>query len=261
MAKPDPRFTDNGDGTLLDNLTGLTWMKDMTAPGEMTWSQALDYAAQLNSQAYLGRTNWVVPNSTQLLSLAEFSGNTLLPSASGPTEAQSPLIKGPFTSTPYETWTATTFMLSSMLNYAETVKFLINSRGIKGEKMKNGGGVYVVATAVPPEPNIVVSLTSYDFGDVPVGEWGLLPLWIEVGNTGEAALTQNAGIFGQGSFYLSEDESSCIGRSSLAPGETCQYKILFSPASASYCFGTLAIYSNDPDSPMVAVQFTGRGTN
>ena len=28
VAWPNPRFTDNGDGTVTDNLTGLIWLKD-----------------------------------------------------------------------------------------------------------------------------------------------------------------------------------------------------------------------------------------
>ena len=28
VAWPDPRFTDNGDGTVKDNLTGLFWLKN-----------------------------------------------------------------------------------------------------------------------------------------------------------------------------------------------------------------------------------------
>jgi hypothetical protein len=28
VAWPDPRFRDNGDGTVTDNLTGLMWLKD-----------------------------------------------------------------------------------------------------------------------------------------------------------------------------------------------------------------------------------------
>jgi len=28
VAWPDPRFTDNGDGTVTDNLTGLIWLKE-----------------------------------------------------------------------------------------------------------------------------------------------------------------------------------------------------------------------------------------
>ncbi len=28
IAAPSPRFTDNGNGTVTDNLTGLVWLKD-----------------------------------------------------------------------------------------------------------------------------------------------------------------------------------------------------------------------------------------
>ena len=29
---PEPRFTDNGDGTMMDNLTGLMWTKNANLP-------------------------------------------------------------------------------------------------------------------------------------------------------------------------------------------------------------------------------------
>ena len=38
---PNPRFTDNGDGTVIDNLTGLTWLKNASCLGEQTWADAL----------------------------------------------------------------------------------------------------------------------------------------------------------------------------------------------------------------------------
>jgi hypothetical protein len=31
---PDPRFTDNGNGTITDNLTGLIWLKDADCFGQ-----------------------------------------------------------------------------------------------------------------------------------------------------------------------------------------------------------------------------------
>ena len=33
VAWPDPRFTDNGDGTVTDNLTGLIWLKNANCFG------------------------------------------------------------------------------------------------------------------------------------------------------------------------------------------------------------------------------------
>ena len=34
-ASPDPRFTDNGDGTVTDNLTGLIWLQEIDLLGGM----------------------------------------------------------------------------------------------------------------------------------------------------------------------------------------------------------------------------------
>ncbi len=41
---PEPRFTDNGDGTITDNLTGLVWLKDGKCLEAMTWRAAAEMA-------------------------------------------------------------------------------------------------------------------------------------------------------------------------------------------------------------------------
>jgi hypothetical protein len=70
VAWPERRFTDNGDGTMTDNLTGLIWTKDGNLPnGTKTWQQALDYVASLNSSGYLGYRDWRLPNVNELESL------------------------------------------------------------------------------------------------------------------------------------------------------------------------------------------------
>ncbi len=74
---PDPRFTDNGDDTVTDNLTGLMWTKDGNAPGPAacspgtykTWQNALNYVACLNANNYLGHTDWRLPNINELRSM------------------------------------------------------------------------------------------------------------------------------------------------------------------------------------------------
>jgi hypothetical protein len=44
------RFTDNGDGTVTDNLTGLIWLKNADCFGSRTWHEALhNNAIQSNS--------------------------------------------------------------------------------------------------------------------------------------------------------------------------------------------------------------------
>ena len=76
VAWPTPRFTDNGDGTVTDNLTGLVWTQDANLPaGTKTWQQALDYVKGMNAGTYpnLGYTDWRLPNRKGLFSLIDRS--------------------------------------------------------------------------------------------------------------------------------------------------------------------------------------------
>ncbi|MBI5194214.1 MAG: DUF1566 domain-containing protein [Nitrospirae bacterium] len=83
VAWPSPRFTNNGDGTVTDNLTGLMWTQDGNAPGpfscsptaDKTWQGALDYVACLNSNSYLGYTDWRLSNVNELESLINSEQN------------------------------------------------------------------------------------------------------------------------------------------------------------------------------------------
>ncbi len=80
---PDPRFTDNGDGTVKDHLTGLVWTKDANIPRssscnlynyELTnWQGALDFVVCLNTNHFLGFNDWRLPNGKELLSLSDYS--------------------------------------------------------------------------------------------------------------------------------------------------------------------------------------------
>ena len=73
---PDPRFTDNGDGTITDNLTGLVWLKDASCFGQRTWAQALTDANNL-ADGKCGLTDgsvagdWRLPNRKELTSLLD----------------------------------------------------------------------------------------------------------------------------------------------------------------------------------------------
>jgi len=78
VAQPSPRFLDNGN-TITDNATGLMWTKDGNAPGPgcspasvKTWQEALNYVACLNTSAYLGHTDWRLPNVKELKSLIHY---------------------------------------------------------------------------------------------------------------------------------------------------------------------------------------------
>ncbi|PJI84289.1 uncharacterized protein DUF1566 [Yoonia maricola] len=66
-------FADNGDGTVTDAATGLMWSQ-ADAGQDMDWEAALAYAVEMNESAYLGHTDWRVPNIRELQSIADYSG-------------------------------------------------------------------------------------------------------------------------------------------------------------------------------------------
>ncbi len=71
VAWPSPRFTDNGNGTVTDKLTGLIWTKNANlAGGTKTWQEALDYVRTLNTG---GHSDWRLPNRKELFSLIDYS--------------------------------------------------------------------------------------------------------------------------------------------------------------------------------------------
>jgi len=66
-------YTDNGDGTITDNVTGLMWQQN---PGtKMTWSQAVE---NLETFSLAGYADWRLPSIKELYSIVQFSGNTKL---------------------------------------------------------------------------------------------------------------------------------------------------------------------------------------
>ena len=67
-----PSYTDNNDGTITDNVTGLMWAKDM---GEkMSYEEAISYA---NNYRLGGYDDWRIPTIKQLYSIIQFDGMVL----------------------------------------------------------------------------------------------------------------------------------------------------------------------------------------
>ena len=117
VAWPVPRLIDNGDGTVTDDLTGLIWLQnadcirtlnpafdtfDVAGDGVVTWQQALDFVAGLNTGLYAcgdagGHTDWRLPQIRELFSLFDFG--------------QAPLalpVGHPFENVQIEYWSSTT---------------------------------------------------------------------------------------------------------------------------------------------------------
>lgn len=77
VAWPNPRFTDNADGTVTDNLTGLIWTKNanLDLPGGRIWKEAFKYVAGMNAETNqnYGHADWRLPNRKELRSLIDYS--------------------------------------------------------------------------------------------------------------------------------------------------------------------------------------------
>ncbi|MCC5813273.1 MAG: InlB B-repeat-containing protein, partial [Leptospira sp.] len=80
---PPISLTDEGDGTIRDNISGLIWQKchsgrnndltcsDNIAEGDtLSWQDALQYCGSLNLATH---SDWRLPNRNELLSLVDFS--------------------------------------------------------------------------------------------------------------------------------------------------------------------------------------------
>lgn len=61
-------FVDNGDGTVTDMNTGLTWLQQPTEK-EMNWYDAKEYCENL---VFAGRDDWRMPTLTELYSIENF---------------------------------------------------------------------------------------------------------------------------------------------------------------------------------------------
>jgi len=117
LDRPDTRYTDNGDGTVTDNETGLMWKQcsegqststnacDTGSANTYTWHEALAQAQSANAASFATYSDWRVPNLKELKSLVE-------------TACYSPAINpNLFPSTPSSrTWTASPH--ASAANYA-----------------------------------------------------------------------------------------------------------------------------------------------
>ena len=83
VTLPTPRFTDNGDGTITDNLTALMWLKNANCAGAAASSQpnAIAAVAQLNATGKMNNidcgdvarhTDWRLPNINEMTSLINY---------------------------------------------------------------------------------------------------------------------------------------------------------------------------------------------
>ncbi len=115
VAWPNPRFTDNANGTVTDNLTGLIWLKNANVfGGKKNWATAL---TDCNTLAANGTFtdgsvagDWRLPNRRELFSLIDDSNfDLVLPTGH------------PFIDVKGDYWSSTTLVPAAVMEFAWVV--------------------------------------------------------------------------------------------------------------------------------------------
>lgn len=74
MTDDKPRFTDNNDDTITDNLTGLMWAKEDSWQMEgkwLSWDEAREYSQNMAYRQLAGYDDWRLPEKEEMLSLID----------------------------------------------------------------------------------------------------------------------------------------------------------------------------------------------
>jgi hypothetical protein len=111
------RFVDNGDGTVTDHTSGLTWMK-ADSQTAMSWQDALAFAENLS---FAGHDDWRLPNAKELQSIVDYSR---APDAADPGR-RGPALDPVFDITESESWfwASTTLMEGPNASHAVYIAF------------------------------------------------------------------------------------------------------------------------------------------
>ena len=126
---PVPRFTDNGDGTVTDNLTGLIWTQDANLVGQTNWVEALGFCNNMGGE-------WRLPNIRELQSLLDYSH--VNPALNNLGDDGQSLISN---IQPGNYWSSTTYAYPNYDTYAWLVS--VYNGGYNYLKLKEGNYGYV----------------------------------------------------------------------------------------------------------------------
>jgi hypothetical protein len=252
---PKPRFSDNANGTVIDNLTGLMWLKNANCLGVKSWADALASANNLasgecglsdGSQA----GDWRLPNIEQLESLVDiFYVNPAL------------LSGHPFSNVQLYYWASSTYAYST-----DGAWVLYMGDGDEGGYRKNyfsynlwpvHAGLFRVLDYLMISIKAGTNFSVVNLGATPAAREVLLS------NTGSMDLTlidlvisgTNASDFG----VAPGGSSPCTSLTpTLAAGETCTLNLTFSPTSTGAKTAKLIVsaYSKSIDIPITGTSIS-----
>ena len=124
---PNPRFTDNGNGIVTDNLTTLIWLDNANCFGVKKWEQALadantlaDGSCSLTDSSSAG--DWHLPNEEELHSLIHLGFNS--PALSNAAGTAKWTDGDPFASVQSNNyWSSTAFVSETTLAWSVNLSF------------------------------------------------------------------------------------------------------------------------------------------
>ena len=173
VAWPASRFTDHGDGTVSDSLTGLTWLKNAGCLAPAVWTTALtevnglaNGACGLSDGSKAG--DWRLPNIVELESMIDASASNPALPASNPFTGTSGAIY--WSSTAYyggqegttNAW-AVRLADGRYMNDINSNVMATSVNGVWAVKGSDGGAVTLPATGA------YVTFSSGDDGDLEYG--------------------------------------------------------------------------------------------
>jgi uncharacterized repeat protein (TIGR02543 family) len=254
-AWPSPRFTDQGNGTLLDNLTGLIWLKNADCFGTKTWQQALDSANALlgnNTQCSLNDSSvagqWRLSNRSEMDSLINYQqadGGAWL-NGQGFVNAKNGWY-----------WTASSYTPSA------ADKWIVHTVGLEYASWI-GAGVYSLIPVRDFTSIIGSSPVSKDFGSVTTSTTSASQTFT-ISNSGIDPLTVSSITLtggDSGMFTLVPGDGTagtCGATPTIAPAGSCTVSATFTPSSTGAKSTTLRISSNDPVTPNKDIALSGTG--
>ena len=267
---PAPRFTDQGNGTMLDGLTGLVWLKNgkctdpvggITNTAGVNWSNALTWSNALASGS-CGLADgspagaWRLPNRNELLSLVDHQQTNVATwlNSQGFSNVQS--------ASTYDYWSANSY------NGSAASKWWVNlglNAGVRSSYIAAStfANMYILpvrtfsatvgATPAGKDFGTVIAGTSSASQTLTISNSGLDPLAI-------SAITLTGG--DSGLFTLNTGDGtqgSCGTAPTLAPAGSCTIAAVFTPSSVGAKSTVLRIASNDPVSPTRDLALAGTG--
>jgi uncharacterized repeat protein (TIGR02543 family) len=265
---PTSRFSDNGDNTMTDSVTRLIWSKDIETPSPPAacvryysyyqvfysdWQSGLNYIKCLNTNAWLGKTDWRMPNRNEQRSMIHYGQE-------GPGKWLNS--QGFSISDVSCYWSSSTYAYSTDSAWQVSMSFYSSvDSSNKTEKcsvwpVRGGQSVSLGSLTISPATATFAVTHSGTLS---------APVTLTLSNGGGAAVVVSATtIIGTDTTQFSATtggSSPCVSLTpTLAAGTSCTLDVVFAPTSAGAKNATLQVTSNSPSSQTVQTSLTGTGT-